>query len=237
MLASILVGLYGNYPKLSLRAIDSLITPNHEFPIYVGMNDCCIETKIHVRNLLDEGLIDAVVDSSRNINKDPMMRILLELVQTPFLIWLDDDSHMFSGWDSCFKDYLIKYGPHLDVAGHLFQFVRQYEPELQLYEDFARKRPWFVTEEVWKDPHIFPMGALWLARTSFLRKNDYPDRAMIKKMADILVGELVMQQKARLFPFDEEIMKYIAINDDIGYGRRGKEDLWKEIDLKTGQVR
>jgi hypothetical protein len=231
--------LYGDYPDLSLRAIHSVIknATDRSFDLFVGMNQCGRRTIAEVRRLIDGGKIDGVIESRKNLNKDPMMRVLIELVDTPFLLWMDDDSHMLLGWQRAIVDFLAKHGDAMDVAGHVFYSHRTTE-----YYQFCRRRPWFVGDDHWLErDHAerswFATGGLWLARTSFLRQHDYPDRDMVKKMDDLLLGDLISQQHGRLLSFSEDIMKCVRISDAGTHGRRGTgegSDGWRNTNPLAG---
>jgi hypothetical protein len=238
MTFSVLICLYGDYPDLSLRAVHSVVdNANGRIRLYVGMNACGARTIAQVRVLADAGRLDGVIESRRNINKDPMMRLLIEMVDTPFILWMDDDSHMQPGWQEAFERFLGAWADRMDVAGHVHFCHRSGD-----YDEFCRQRPWFLGDNHWLEPgHAqrvwFATGGLWLARTSFLRLHDFPDRGMVKKMDDLLLGDLISQQHGRLVSFPDEIMKCIKISDAGAYGRRGSgegADGWRNVNVKTG---
>jgi hypothetical protein len=236
---SILICLYGNYPDLSLRAVQSVLNnaDHHLFCLYVGMNECCSTTIAEMRRLLDDGKIDAIIESRKNLNKDPMMRLLIELVETPFLLWMDDDSHLLPGWERAMEDFLAQSGSDFDVAGHVFYSHRS--PE---YHEFCKLRPWYVGDDHWLEPdHAnrvwFATGGLWLARTSFLREHDFPDRCMVKKKDDLLLGDLISQQRGRLINFSPSVMECVRISDAGSHGRRGTgegDDGWRHGNVRPG---
>src|SRR6516162_3777214 len=96
-LLSVAIGCYGDFPQYSLRSIRSVIencVNRHNFDVHVGLNQCCRETVRAVRELIDSGRIETVVECRENINKDPMMRLLIERIQTRYMLWMDDDSHV-----------------------------------------------------------------------------------------------------------------------------------------------
>ena len=43
-------------------------------------------------------MLTGVVESSRNMYRDPMLRSMLELVKTPYVVFMDDDSHVRGSW-------------------------------------------------------------------------------------------------------------------------------------------
>ena len=139
-----------------------------------------------------------------------MMRILMEVCETPYMMWLDDDSHVSSGWDDPIQKFILEKDP-FDVAGHVF-YINERGPE---YFQFLRLRPWYKSQDREAEQVWFATGGLFLARLDFLRKYDFPDRVMAKGMDDILLGELCLQQDGRLVDFggNREIMDRIRISD------------------------
>jgi hypothetical protein len=227
---SILICCYGNYPQYSLRSVQSILTNccnRNLFKIYVGCNECADSTTTPLRKLFDEGKIDFLIESKRNLNKSPMMRMLIDACDTPYMLWLDDDSHLLPGWDDPIQKFILEKGP-FDVAGHVFYINN---PSLE-YLNFLRLRPWYKsikleTEQIW-----FATGGLFLARLEFLRKYNFPDRVMAKNMDDVLLGELCQQRGGRLVDFggNREIMDRIRISD--GHRRGSFTNYSKQEDLK-----
>ena len=102
MRLTVLVGCYGGWPEYSIRAVESLLShciARERLDVFVGCNECSAEILTVFREYLDGGRIEGLVECRRNINKDPMMRVLLELCETEYVVWLDDDSHVLPGWD------------------------------------------------------------------------------------------------------------------------------------------
>ena len=101
------------------------------------------------------------------------------------------------------------------------------------YKGFLKQRPWWRSEEAypnddWRKRSWFATGGLWLARTAFLRQHNFPDRGMVKKMDDLLLGDLTAQQGGRLFDFGHhEIMKFVRISDGNRRGSGEGSDGWK----------
>ena len=224
---SVMVGCYGGWPQYSIRAVESLLShcvARERLDVFVGCNECSPEILTVFRKYLDGGRIEGLVECRRNINKDPMMRVLLELCETEYVVWLDDDSHVLPGWDVELMRFIEEQGP-LDVAGHVF-FIAKRSAE---YVEFLRGRPWYVGAEREREPVWFATGGLFVARAAWLREHDFPDRAMVKKQDDILLGDLIMQQGGVLRDFgrDREVMDRIRISDGQRRGFGEGADGWR----------
>ena len=223
---SVLIGCYGPWPQLSIRAVDSVLSHCHcreALDVYVGCNESSPEILNALRKHLDEGRIEALIESRRNINKDPMMRVLLELCETEYALWMDDDSHVLPGWDEHIIRFIQANRP-FDAAGHIF-YLTERPPESK---QFLRLRPWYKSPELEREPTLFPTGGLFLARVDWLRKHDFPDRAMIKREDDVLLGDLICQQNGVLrdFDTDRELMDRIRISDGPRRGVGEGNDGW-----------
>ncbi len=231
---TVAVGCYGAYPQYSIRAVESLLAncdDRKNFNIFVGCNESSHQILNVFRNYYDQGRIEALVECRRNINKDPMMRVLLELCSTRYLLWLDDDSHVLPGWDTELLKFMKANLP-LDVAGHTFFVHRRFGE----HETFLRQRPWYVSKELEEERIWFATGGLFLARVGFLRKHNFPDRALVKRADDVFLGELCQQQKAILRDFGRcrPLMDRIKISDGNRRGSGEGADGWLQVDPITG---
>ena len=56
-------------------------------------------------------------------------------------------------------------------------------------------------------------GGLFLARTAFLRRHDFPDRGMTKALDDVLLGELVQQVGGRVAYLPAELQSVARVSD------------------------
>jgi len=225
-LFSVLIGCYGDYPEYSLRAVGSIIGHNptrSEFDVIVGCNECSNEVLAVLRKYFDRGHIDFLVESRHNVNKDPMMRVMLSMCRTPYILWLDDDSHVLPNWDLHILEFLRRESP-FDVAGHVFYINERSDQHLS----FLRSRSWYHSPEREQSPIWFATGGLFLANVAFLRKHDFPDDAMVKRADDVLLGELCQQQQARLVDFgcNREIMDRIRVSDGNRRGNGEGADGW-----------
>ncbi len=212
---SILLCCYGDYPQYSLMAINSILAEPEvqaTYEIHVGLNQCGQETTARMRELLDEGRIDTLLEARANLNKDPMMRLLLERTRTPYLVWMDDDSYFLPGGVAEMAQFLATAAP-FDIAGHIF-YVERKADYMTGYEEFLRGRPWFRTVELIEDQArvFFATGGLWAARADYLREHNFPDRAMLKRQDDLLLADLVIQTGSRLTSFPETLLDQLKIN-------------------------
>ena len=224
---SVLVGAYGDHPELSLRCVDSLtkFAENREkLQIHVGCSECSDRVVQELSDRYANGQIDSLFLCRKNINKDPMMRILLQRVETEYLLWLDDDSHFIEkGWDTALFDFISRE-TDLDVAGHIYFCHRD-----ESYTNFVKNRPWFRGREPEDDRVFFATGGCWLARTSFLLSHGFPDWKMVKKLDDLLLGDLCFQQNGNLkdFSHDKAIMDKVKISDGDRRGAGEGDDGWR----------
>src|SRR6478736_1121217 len=93
---TICVLTYGNFPELARESIRSiqLHCPRSEYRLVIGANAIGSETRNYLDDLQHKGQIDRLVISDVNINKCPMMRRMFEEIDTEFIWWFDDDSHI-----------------------------------------------------------------------------------------------------------------------------------------------
>ena len=146
---SVLVGCYGSFSPYSIRCLQSIV--NHcadrqGFDLHVGLNQCCRETVTAARDLLDAGRLDTLIESNVNLNKDPMMRLLVDRAQTPYVLWIDDDTHVLEGWDKAVLEFIRQRHP-FEVAGHVHYSHRSGE-----YLQFLHKRPWWKGDDYYLEP-------------------------------------------------------------------------------------
>lgn len=214
----ILLCCYGNYPNVSIKTIQSILsTQTTNIKIRVALNDCCKDTTLYYRKLFDNKQIETLLEFNTNINKDPAMRKLIDCCQSEYFLWLDDDTYPNKmGWDKLVNDFIANN--KFDVGG--FPHVSG-RGGYALYKDFLEQRPWFKSWDKYKeykDPNFdkdnipFPIGFLWVGRTEYFRKNDFPDRSMIKKCDDMLLGEMLYQTNGTLIHMGQ-LWDYFNRND------------------------
>lgn len=201
----VLVCCYGEYPEIAKRCLNSIIDlSSQNLNIHVGLNECGHDTKNYCRNLLDDAKITTLIDSRINLNKDPMMRKLIDCVSSEYFLWLDDDSYITEkNWDLKVIDHISHND--FDISGFPHVSNRYAYGE---YQRFLESKKWY--KHIFPHPNDkprcdFPVGGAWLAKTEYLRNYDYPDRHMIKKCDDMLLGDMLYQTNGKfctLFGWD-----------------------------------
>ncbi|MCY2953313.1 MAG: tetratricopeptide repeat protein [Planctomycetota bacterium] len=213
-LFSVLLVCYGDYAPYSCRAIASLAqTPGIQdcCDIHVGCNACCSETLASVRENLEKDLITTAIISSRNLHKDPMLRQLIDLARTRYVLLMDDDSHVKPAWLQAVVDFIRKEDP-FELAGSLHSFQRSDQ-----YQRMVEQRPWWrgsvhipPAQRDWID--VCPGGFI-LARTEFLRRHNFPDRDMTIEFDDVMLADLVHHVGGRLVAMPPQLLSLVAISD------------------------
>jgi hypothetical protein len=135
---------------------------------------------------------------------------------------MDDDSHLRPGWLPALRGFIQQNHP-FDAAGSIC--VMHYEA----YQEALWQRPWYQEEnDLAQKPLVtFPTGGLYLARTAFLRQHNFPDRGLVKRHEDALLGDLIALVGGILIPFSEQVWRYIAINDGERRGNGEGDDSWR----------
>lgn len=225
---TVMVGCYGEFPNYSIRALNSIAAGKdlrRYCDVVIGLNECCAQTVSAARGMVEAGLADAVVECRSNLNKDPMMRQLIALSRTTYVMWLDDDSHFVDTiWPEAISRFIEREHP-FDAAGQNARWGPRRDLDPQ-YMDFIRARPWWRTNAY--QPHDlrewapFVVGGLFLARTAFLRTHNFPDEGMIKAMDDVALGELIHQVGGRIVGLPPDVLHMMRISD--GH-RRGENFL------------
>ena len=155
------------------------------------------------------------------------MRLLMEFVRTPYILWMDDDSHLTSpDWAAILSEFINTNT--FDCAGHVFYCNKH--PE---YNEFLRKRPWWRGEEFFLETSHsgivwFATGGLFLVKTDLLRTHNFPDKGMIKRQDDLLLGDLISQWHKKLINFPSAFMDCIRISDGTRRGSGEGSDGWTQ---------
>jgi hypothetical protein len=199
----VLVCCYGDYLDIAQRCLNSIINlSSQNLNIHVGLNECGYNTKNYCRNLLDNSNITTLIDSRINLNKDPMMRKLIDCVNNEYFLWLDDDSYISE------KNWDLKVIEHInsndfDISGfpHISHRLAWPYKDPSYYE-YLRQRPWF-RDNIKPDMSQchFSIGACWIGRTQYLVDNNYPDKGMNQRWHqhrdDMLLGDMIIETGGR----------------------------------------
>jgi len=198
----VLMCCYGDFYDISSKTINAILaTSSKKVKIRVALSDCGIKTKEYFRKLFDEKKIESIFEFNTNINKDPSMRKLIDSCESEYFLWLDDDTYpVKEGWvdaiEESFKTDKYDVGGFTHVSGR---------GGYGGYRKFLEQRPWFKSWDeynTYPDPTLkndnipFPIGCLWTGKTQYFIDNGFPDRGMIKKCDDMLLGELIHQTHA-----------------------------------------
>jgi predicted O-methyltransferase YrrM len=207
---------YGDYPELATRCIGSIISncDRHQYGLVVGANAIGRHTSVFLNELLTNGSIDALHQSETNINKCPMMRQMFQDIDTEFIWWFDDDSHIVDPQALSQRLAMAEAAPPSTVMwGH--QFLFGHEKDFSYGTDvvgFVRSAPWYRGRNPpsWEwggkgeynfegrgcgdGRWFFITGGCWFIRASVIRALDWPDRRMIKRNDDVFLCEAIRQQ-------------------------------------------
>ncbi|CAN5556049.1 hypothetical protein BH09PLA1_BH09PLA1_18990 [soil metagenome] len=226
---TVIVVTYGDFPEYSVRCIDSLLaTPGllDRCELHVGCNICSPRTLAPLRKHFDEGKITTLLEANRNLHKDPVLRTMLGITRTPYALMLDDDTHVEPGRLDAMIEFVEANDP-FDVAGDIYMIDRA--PE---YQKLVDPKPWWRGAEAghpaYRSHVFFATGGMVLARVSFLREHNFPDRSMIIWRDDAMLGDLTNQVGGKLLRFPKSIMDHVRIND----GKRRGEDIMTVVPAK-----
>jgi len=227
-LFTIFVLLYGEWTPLAMRCIESITKYAQEaYPenIRVGVNSGCAETYDYLSLLVNEGyLFDCNIYWSReNIHKYPLMRQMMydsdNPIETPYVMWFDDDSYIKERPDSSFLrdvEAALSHNGHGGTPQMLGGvYTIQVMPNQQ---EWIRAQPWYTGSPI-SNPMRFATGGWWTLETSIMRSLDYPWKCLDHRGGDVMLGAAVEQQGIVLRNFRHGV----AINADM-QGRESKSD-------------
>jgi hypothetical protein len=207
--------LYGDYPQLASRCLDSLRSlPKEPCELRIGLNAVSAAT----RDIVDAFCRDwqaangtvLLYPSETNIYKCPMMRQMFHgaaPVTTPYVMWFDDDSYrigVYENWLGMVLDAMRT----ADLIGAMYRCRLAGNQHLWL-----RDQPWYKGVPVQPRQFIFfPTGGWWTIRTEILKRHDFPFLDMNYGTCgeDVILGALCLQQGYRIGAFREGL----AINAD-----------------------
>lgn len=195
--------IYGDYPKLARKLLESLNYPVHVTEFRIGLNEVSERVEAYVRQWAANTSSRIPVrifqeHENKNVGKYPLMRQMLRyegLDQK--VMWFDDDSYLdetvnHKWWEDIRK--LSKTAEQIGSIHFIIQRGRQFEA--------IAKQPWYGKKPLnHRTKFRFATGGWWVADSKFLLKWDYPFKALYHNGGDSILGEVIRQQGLRLIDF------------------------------------
>ncbi len=237
---TVCVLVFGDFPDLARRALDSIIAHCRYGVgrLIVGANAPGQPTLCYLERLQMEGFIDRLIISETNINKCPMMRRMFEDIETKFIWWFDDDSYITEPealvrWldrAQSSPESMAAWG-QLASCNHPRDFTELADPTA-----FVRTARWYrgLPPPSWRPGGkgefnfqgrgtgdgrwFFLTGGCWMIRSSVIKKLDLPDPRLRKMGDDVFLGEAIRQngwEAGKVSPLG------VAINTEVRRGEAG----------------
>lgn len=201
---TIMVLMYGNHFPLAKRCLDSIKSfarPEKSFHLRLGLNEVCDQTQRYA------GLFNPeyMVASPTNRHKYPVLRDLLyaKKVETPFVMWFDDDSFLTPQAAS-------KHGWLAHIAEKMKDFDFMGASRRIRWQGnqpaWVRAQPWYAGKDpADRDWIKFITGGWWVARTEILYKYNYPWPELDHRGGDTMWGECCFQQDVRVANYNHGV--------------------------------
>jgi hypothetical protein len=160
--------LYGNYPELARRCLDSIIPLMHlnNVELRIGMNDCSVPTQDYVRELLNNDVVlsEHIYDIGGNIHKYPRMRQMFYDPRAPlstYVVWFDDDAILTAANKEAWLRGLGKVMQDVDIVG-----AGRTQKLIDQQYLWIRDQPWYKGKPVPQNHVVtFFNGGWWCARS------------------------------------------------------------------------
>lgn len=195
---TVCVLLYGNYPDLAKRVLDSLSSTRFVLCVKIGLNAVSETTASFVHDWAVQKSLDTPTwvyqpDGNKNVGKYPLMRRMFKELPTSHVMWFDDDSYLVDANETWWQ-VMYNAAKRYDVYGCI-HCIRQRGKQ---YAAIPRQ-PWYTGKAVPSNHfYKFATGGWWIGDVLFLQKWDYPFAGLHHNGGDSILGELVRQQNARL---------------------------------------
>lgn len=195
--ATVCVLLYGEFKDLHRRVVAGIVrnTKVDRYRLIVGCNEVCQPTLDWLAPYLTEHSVDhTTLVESGNIYKYPFMRRMFALVDTPWVIWFDDDSHVtIDGWLPRLAEivhYAHPKGAHC--------FGRKYYYNLKPgQEEWIQQASWYrgkpLQRRHGRKRVTFATGGFWALSMEAVRALDWPDPRIRHNGGDTMLGEALRQ--------------------------------------------
>lgn len=243
---TIIVLCYGDHFHLAERCLSSIINnfDKNKYILRVGLNKVCDLTSNYVHCLKE---VDDIYISRKNIHKVGMWRRMAKDIETEWVMWFDDDSHVVDPKALDQRIELINT-KNFDMAGHVYYLNGEYYN----YKSYIKDQSWYSgkpipcgvlkyennfnldgNEQRW----FFTTGGNWMIKSKILKDFDYPALSIAKKHVldgnapndgdDVLLCEILRQNDYTILDIGE---MGIRINDS---DRRGLSDKADSQDFYT----
>lgn len=205
--------LFGTYPGLHSRLIDSLMAHAHHSDIEIKLwcNQVCELTGSKIAKL---GLSHVL--SSENVPKYKLMRQLFADLHSDWVVWMDDDSWLTApDWYPKTCEYIERRRQEniCYIGQSWFIHLRPGQ------EDWIKAAKWYTgrpVELIRGKPAVnFHTGGYWWLRTDVLKKLDWPDERLSHNGGDVMLGQAVYQSHLPRHHFDYGV----KVNDAQRRGR------------------
>lgn len=215
--------LFGNYPQLARRCLDSILRLNRSrFSLRIGLNQVGQDTQDYVNQLIADGLLletDSVYASQANIKKYPMMRRMVhdpvQPISTPYFMWFDDDSYVLSTTESETESWFDQVATAMQSADMIGEIWTQ--PPQPGQRDWVRSQSWY-TGKPFLPSFSFCTGGWWTTHTELLRQYDWPIPELLHRGGDVMLGELLRQQGKVVKKFAHRLV--INAHDKRGFNSK-----------------
>jgi hypothetical protein len=186
---AIYVLLYGDYPRLHRRVMESL-RGHSGTRVTVWCNQVCGHTRQYLATQPHR-----VHYSEENVAKYRAMRQMFAApIEEPWVVWFDDDAHVVLG------DWLAKMRQLIkEAAAQNISYIGQqsWAPMLSGQWEFIHGASWFRGREPYhlngQPGFNFAQGSYWWLRTDVLKTLDWPDPRLNHNGGDTMLGEAVRQ--------------------------------------------
>lgn len=220
---TVCVLLYGDFQDLHRRIITSIVknTSKEDYKLLVGCNEVCqpILDWLSGSTILSE-IDHEVMIEPQNIYKYPFMRKMFEKVDTDWVVWFDDDSHVEdSNWLGTMAELIARFHQHNHHC-----FGKKYFIHLRPgQEEWIKGAGWYRNKvplrRNGRHRIVFATGGFWAMSMEAIRKLDWPDPRIRHNGGDVMLGEALRQNNLLI---KNTIIHGVKISD---HPRRGYQEI------------
>lgn len=204
---SVCTVLYGDYPQLAQRLLDSWKLRAHVQDFRIGLNAVGDKTRELVETWAKSQVRREPVYVYESVNPDnlgkyPLMRAMFyDRALASRVMWFDDDSFLDQSIGVPWWDTVLVASLKVTQLGAVHQIRQRHMQHAVICQ-----QPWYTGKLV-DDRHLFRFatGGWWVADAAFLQKWDYPFPALYHNGGDSILGELIRQQSGMLVHFTPHI--------------------------------